>query len=310
MTPRTALGALGATGLVLALPSVLVGAATLTPDLLVQSRLPRLAAVALSGAGLALAGLLLQQLSANRFVSPDTASTVEWGSLGFLVGLVALPQAPLVLRTLLSFIAALVGTLVFLGLASRVAPRGPLLVPVLGLGLGVAVNAGTTSLAWSLDQVQSLAAWTHGDFSLVVEGRWELLWIIVPTLGAALWFSDALTVAGLGEDPARSLGLPYRLVVVFGVALAALLTASVLAVGGVIPFLGLVIPNLVTRIWGDHLRTNLPLAAAGGAVFLVACDLVGRLVVFPFEIPLGVTAGLVGAGVFLAIHLTRGGRRD
>lgn len=299
-----------AVGAVVAVPSLLVGAAALTPDLFVQSRLPRLAAVSLSGAALALAGLILQQLSANRFVSPDTASTVDWGALGFLAGLLLLPQAPLVVRTALSFAAALGGTLLFLGVAGRLGARNSVLVPVLGLALGAAVGAVTTAWAWTADLVQTLGTWTSGDFSLVVEGRWELLWIIVPTLGAAAWFSDALTVAGLGEDPARALGLPYRAVVVLGVALAALLTSAVLAVGGVLPFLGLVVPNLVTRLWGDHLRTNLPLAAAGGAVFLLVCDLAGRLMIFPFEVPLGVTAGITGAAAFLALHLRSPGRQN
>lgn len=301
MKPRTAVVGLGAALAVLGMGSLLTGVAAWGPDVLFQSRVPRLAAVVFSGAALALAGLILQQLSGNRFVSPDTASTVEWGSLGFLVGLIWFPQVPLMVRTALAFAAGLAGTLGFLALASRLPSRDAMLVPILGLALGVAVGSVSTALAWATDLVQPLAAWTGGDFSLVVEGRWEVLWVIVPAVGLAAWFSDALTVAGLGDEPARALGLPYRTVVVLGVALASLLTAAVLSVGGIFPFLGLVIPRLVTLLWGDHLRTNLPLAALSGGVFLLVCDLVGRWVVFPFELPLGVTSGLAGALVFLLV---------
>ena len=123
-------------------------------------------------------------------------------------------------------------------------------------------------------------------------------------LALALYLAaDRLTVAGLGEGAATGLGLNYRAVVDLAVAGAAVMTAVSVVVVGTLPFLGLVVPNAVSRICGDNLRRALPVVAVGGALLTVGCDVVGRLVHRPYEISLTVIMGVVGAGAFTALIL-------
>ncbi|MPN51318.1 Ferric-anguibactin transport system permease protein FatD [bioreactor metagenome] len=117
----------------------------------------------------------------------------------------------------------------------------------------------------------------------------------------AYLYAHRFTVLGMGEDMATSLGLGYAATAIVGLVLVALtVSATVIAVGA-IPFVGLVVPQLVAMRCGENLRRTLPLVALGGASLLLACDIAGRLVMYPFEVPIGLTAGAVGGVMFLAL---------
>ena len=151
--------------------------------------------------------------------------------------------------------------------------------------------------------LQQVGAWFAGSFTSVVRGRYELLFLVLIVCVAVFVIADRFTVAGLGKDVATNVGLNYGAVILTGVAMVAVATGVVTVVIGALPFLGLVVPNLVSMVRGDNLRTNLPWVVMVGVWIVIVCDLIGRTVIAPFEVPISLILGLVGAIVFLALLL-------
>lgn len=267
--------------------------------LLWASRVPRTLALICAGAATAVAGLILQMLLRNRYVEPAMVGTVEGACLGMLLTLILMPAMPVFGRMLMAFAGALAVTGLFLAILARLPLRSVLIVPLTGIILSGIVDAATSFLAYRFELQQSLAAWRLGDFAQVLTGRWELLWLAMGLTVFACLVADRFTIAGLGRDTATSLGLNHRRVMALGLVIISATSASVVVTVGVIPFLGLVVPNLISLLMGDNLRRSVPLVALCGAFLALVCDIIGRLVVFPFEIPIGVVIGMVGSAAFL-----------
>lgn len=290
----------------LSLWDILSGEATETQRLnLVASRIPRTVAVLLAGGSLALSGLLMQLLVRNRFVEPTTVGTSESAGVGILIAVMLFPAAPLWVKMVIAIITALAGTALFVRLIRALPPQAPIVtVPLVGIMLAGVIAAGTTFVAFQFDLLQSLGIWMMGDFSGVLRGRYELLWLL-GLVGVVLWlFADRFTVASLGEEQATSLGLPYKATLNLGLALVAAASAITLVVVGAIGFVGLIIPNLVSMWRGDNLRRNIGWTALAGAGFVLICDLLARIINHPYEIPVGTISGVLGGTVFLALLLT------
>ena len=279
-------------------------------EMLMVSRVPRTLALVLAGAALSVAGLIMQMLVRNRFVEPSTAGTVESASLGLLVVMLLAPGLPVILKMLVAAAFALAGTAVFLGILRRVPLRSEFIVPLIGIMLGGVIEAGTNFVAYRYDLLQSLNAYMIGDFSAILRGRYELLWISFGLTCVAYIAADRFTVAGLGQDFTTNLGLDYRKVMALGMVIVSLVTATVVVTCGVIPFLGLVVPNIVRLVIGDHLRRTLPWVALLGAALVISCDIVARLVIAPYEIPIGTIMGVIGSGLFLYFLLWRRGHGE
>lgn len=276
--------------------------------LLLASRIPRTMALVLAGTAMSVAGLIMQMLARNRFVEPSTAGTVESASLGILAVMILAPGLPVFGRMLVATLFALGGTALFLFILSRIPLRSALVVPLVGIMLGGVIGAITTFFAYRYGLLQSVAAWMTGDFSSVLRGRYELLWISFGLTIAAYITADRFTVAGMGQDFTTNLGLDYRKVVVLGLVIVSMVTAVVVTTVGVIPFLGLIIPNVVSLVMGDNARRSIPWIAVSGALLVLACDIIGRLVRYPFEIPVGVVLGVLGSGAFLYLLLRKEAR--
>jgi len=290
------------------LAAILNGTAGNDALVLLASRIPRTLAVILSGMAMAVAGMIIQMLARNRFVEPSTAGTVESAMLGMIVVTLLAPGASVVQRMLVAAAFALAGTALFLRILRAIPLRSPLLVPLVGLMLGGVIYAAATFLAYRYDLLQSLASWTIGDFSGVLRGRYELLWLTAALTAIAYLAADRFTVAGMGETFTANLGLNYRRVLSMGLTIVAMVTAIIVATVGVIPFLGLIVPNVVSLFAGDNIRRTIPWVAILGAGFVLACDIFGRVVRYPYEIPIGTTVGVLGAGLFLYL-LLRGNAR-
>ncbi len=273
--------------------------------ILFASRLPRTLALLLAGSALAVAGLILQMMARNRLVEPSTVGTMEAAALGMLVLAWLAPGASLPLRFALVSVFALGGTLIFLAVLRRIALRSALIVPLVGLVLAGVIAAAGALLAQQLDLSQSLRAWNSGDFSAVLRGRYELLWLAAGLTVVAMLAADRFTVIGLGKDFATNVGVNYGRLMLLGLLLVAMISASVVVVVGAIPFIGLVAPNLVRWLCGDQLRRSIPLVALLGAALLLSADLAGRLIIHPFEIPSSGLLAVTGCLVFLVI-LIRG----
>lgn len=274
-------------------------------EVLLASRVPRTVALMLAGAGMAVCGLIMQMLARNKFVEPATAGTAESAILGILVITFFLPDLPVVVRMIFSAACALAGTALFLAILRRVPLRSPLVVPLVGIMLGGVIGAVTAFFAYRYDLLQSLVGWTTGDFSGVIRGRYELLYLSFGLTVLAYITADRFTVAGMGEDFTANLGLNYRRVVSLGLVIVSLVTAVVVVTCGMIPFLGLVVPNVISLMMGDNMRRSLPYVAGLGAGLVLACDIVGRLVIHPFEIPIGTMMGIIGSVVFLYLLLRK-----
>ncbi|HHS0765780.1 TPA: ABC transporter permease [Neisseria meningitidis] len=272
------------------------------------SRLPRTFAIVLTGASMAVAGMIMQILMRNRFVEPSMAGAGQSAALGLLLMSLLLPAAPLPVKmsvAAVAAVAALIGMLVFMLLIRRLPPTAQLMVPLVGIIFGGVVEAVATFIAYENEMLQMLGVWQQGDFSSVLLGRYELLWITGGLAVFAYLIADRLTILGLGETVSVNLGLNRTAVLWSGLIIVALITSLVIVTVGNIPFIGLVVPNIISRLIGDRLRQSLPAVALLGASLVLLCDIIGRVIVFPFEIPVSTVFGVLGTALFLWLLLRK-----
>ncbi|WP_240471067.1 ABC transporter permease [Leucobacter chironomi] len=273
------------------------------PEMFWITRVPRTIALVLAGAAMATSGLVMQMLTQNRFVDATTSGTTEWAALGLLLAALLLPGIGLVGKMVIASGFAFVGAMLFMLILRRVVIRTTLVVPLIGIMLGAIVSSLTTFLAAQFNLLQMLGTWFMGSFTAVVRGRYEVLWVVAVVTILVFLMADRITVAGLGKDVATSVGVRYEAILIGGTALVAVAAGVTTVVVGFLPLLGLVVPNMVSMIRGDNVRSNLPWVCLGGIALVVACDIVGRLIIMPFEIPVSMVLGLVGAAVFVALLL-------
>ncbi|MBD7937392.1 MULTISPECIES: ABC transporter permease [Cytobacillus] len=302
--------------IVLSFISLFIGAIDIKPmDLLdwesdetqifLISRVPRLIAIILAGAGMSIAGLIMQSLSRNKFVSPTTAGTLDAAKLGIMISMLFFTNVTYTQQVLFSFAFALVGTMVFMQILDRIKFKDVIFVPLIGIMYGNILSSVTTFFAYEADVLQNISSWLMGSFTLVISGRYELLYVSIPVFILAYLYANKFTVAGMGEEFAKNLGLSYKWVLNIGLILVAIIATTVVLTVGVIPFLGLIVPNIVSLYMGDNLRKTIPHTALLGVVFLLICDIIGRIVIHPYEIPVNVTVAVIGSVIFL-IMLFRG----
>ncbi|MER7047148.1 ABC transporter permease [Streptomyces jumonjinensis] len=272
------------------------------------SRVPRTLALVLAAAAMAVSGVIMQMLVQNRFVEPTTTGTSEWAALGVLLLTLLVPGASPLLKMGAASAFAFAGALVFLVVLGRIGLKSQVIVPIVGIMLGALVSAATLYIASSTNLLQMLATWRSGGFSSVVRGNYEPLWVVGAIVVGLYLLADRFTIAGLGRSTATSLGLPYRRIMFIGLIMVALAAGVTTVVVGFIPFLGLIVPNLVSMARGDDVRGNLPWVVLSSVALMIACDLVGRLIVFPLEIPATVVLGAFGAVVFVAMILRQRGK--
>ncbi len=263
------------------------------------SRIPRLITILIAGASLSISGLIMQKLSQNPFVSPTTAGTMESARLGILIAILLFAGASPIIKMALAFVFALLGTFVFMKILNHIRYKDAIFVPLIGLMFGGIIGSISTFIAYKYDLIQTLASWLIGDFSMVMEGRYELIYISIPLMIIAYLYAHQFSIAGMGQDFAKNLGLKYQQIVNIGLAIVAMITASVILTVGMIPFLGLIVPNIVSLYKGDNIRVTLPFTAILGAVVVLVCDIVGRLVIYPYEIPISVMIGIIGSAIFI-----------
>ena len=272
-------------------------------EMFLITRIPRTVGLILAGAAMAMCGLVMQLLTQNRFVEPTTTGTTEWAGLGLLLVMLLFPEAPLMARMIGAVGMAFVGTMLFFFFLRRVMLSSSIIVPIVGMMIGAVVGAVSTFIALSTDMLQSMAIWFTGSFTSVLRGQYEPLWVVLIVVVAVFIAADRFTIAGLGEDVATGVGLDYRRIVLVGTALIALASGVVTVVVGNLPFLGLIVPNVVSLIRGDDLRSNLPWVALGGIALITACDIVARVINMPFEVPVSLILAMVGSVVFIALLL-------
>lgn len=302
--------------IVLSFLSVFIGVSNVSPldifsltaeqqQILLVSRLPRLASILIAGMSMSICGLIMQQLSKNKFVSPTTAGTLDSARLGVLVSMIMFTTASPLIKISISFLFALLGTFAFMKILENIKFKDAVFIPLVGLMFGNIISSISTFFAYKNDLIQNISSWMQGDFSMIMSGNYELMYVSIPILIIAFMYANKFTIAGMGEDFAKNLGLNYRQVVNLGLIIVSLVTASVVLSVGVIPFLGLIIPNIVTIYQGDHLKKSLVHTALLGAVFVLTCDVIGRIIIYPYEIPISLTVGVIGSGIFIYLLMRR-----
>ena len=278
-------------------------------QILLISRLPRLIAIIVAGVGLSISGLIMQQISKNKFVSPTTAATADFAKLGILFCIMIIPGATIMQKMIISFIFAGLGTILFMKMIKAIKIKNIIFIPLIGMMLGKIIGSITTFFAYKYDLVQNISSWMEGDMSLIMKGSYELLYLSVPMVIIAFLYANKFTIVGMGEDFAINLGVNYNFVVNVGLAIVSLICAVTIITVGNIPFLGLIIPNIISLYSGDNLKKTLYHTALLGPIFLLACDILGRFIIFPFEMSISLTVGVIGSIIFLYM-IIRGSKNE
>ena len=269
------------------------------------SRIPRLLAILCTGVGMSVAGLIMQQLCMNKFVSPTTGATISSAQFGILLALLFMPASTIWSRALFAFVCAVLGTWIFVWFIQRIQFKDVVMVPLVGIMFGNVIGGITNYLAYKYEMTQALSSWLVGHFSVVLSGNYELVWLAVPLVILAFLFANHFNIVGMGKDFSKNLGVPYNLVLFLGISVAAMITASVVVVVGSISYIGLIVPNVVAMFKGDKIRGTLVDTALFGAVFVLVCDMAARVVISPYELPIELIVGIIGSVLFVGLLLYR-----
>lgn len=264
-------------------------------------RLPRLIAVMVIGAALAVSGATLQVLLGNPLAEPGIIGISGGSSLAMVILLFCFPMLAGVFGTMLAAIAgALVFTFIIVGLAKAMKLTTARLLLV-GVALGILSSSAVTWAFYFSDNfnLRILMYWLMGSVGGVT---WQQLSVVALMLPCIIWLCSRgrdLDLLMLGEKHAQQLGLNvihlrWKLIIVI-----AILVGCSVAIGGVISFIGLVIPHLIRLTLGSENRYLLPMAALSGATLLVLADLLARISLHSAELPLGVVTTSIGAPIFI-----------
>ncbi|MDY5278392.1 iron chelate uptake ABC transporter family permease subunit [Sharpea porci] len=294
--------------LLLAMISLHVGVYDIYKDdggmkMLFLTRIPRTIALLLTGAAMSISGLVMQTLTQNKMVEPTTTGTIEWASLGLLLVSVIFPAPTITMKIIACIVFSFVGTMIFFVLLSRIRLKSSMLVPIIGMMMSAVISAFVNFLALEFQASQIVSNWFVGSFSGIQKGRYEYLFLIIIMTFLIYLYANKLAVASLGKDIAKTLGVNYNRVMLVGTAFISLTVGIVAAVIGNLPFLGLIVPNLISLIRGDHLKENLPYVALAGMATITLCDILSRILIAPFEVPVSLILGTVGCIVFMMILL-------
>lgn len=276
-------------------------------NIMFTSRFPRLICIILAGMGMSICGLIMQQISQNKFVSPTTGATIDSAQLGIVVAMIVMPNATSMQKALISFLFALAGTFIFMKFIRSLKFKDVVFIPLVGIMCGSIIGAITSFLGYKFEIMQSVNAWMQGKFSMVLRGNYELIYISIPLIIVAILYANKFTVAGMGEDFAKNLGMDYEKIVNLGLVIIALVTVSVVITAGNIPYIGLIVPNIVSLYKGDNVGENIGHTALFGAIFVLACDIISRVIIYPYEVSVGLTVGVIGSAIFLYMIFRRNG---
>lgn len=272
---------------------------------LLLSRLPRTLAIVLTATGASIAGLIMQAISRNKFISPGTSGTTDAALLGLLVGYLLLGSQPLMIKLVFAFSFALLSTIVFMVLLRRIPFKDMVYVPLVGMMYGAVIGAATTFIAHRFDALAVLGSIGVGSFTTMTSGRFELLLVIIPPLLIAYFYASQFSLISLGEDFTKNLGVNYRLIVNMGLLIVAIVSAASFVTVGPLPFVGLIIPHIVSSYYGDHLPKTMVDLGLFGASFVLLNDIISRLVIFPYEVAVSFTMGITGGIIFLVLIMKK-----
>ena len=273
-------------------------------------RLPRLCACLLAGGALAASGTIIQGVLSNALAAPSTIG-VNAGA-GLMVALCC-AVAPTVLNLvpLAAMVGAFLGVMTVLLIARRTGASKITLV-LAGVAVSSIFSAGIDAvITFVPEALTGYSDFRIGGFSGVSMARiFPALWPAALSFSASLLLHNEMDVLMLGTEQAQSLGLPAEKLRIALLGLAAVLAGSAVSVGGLVGFVGLIVPHIMRSLVGEESGPLLASSALGGAALLAACDLAGRLIFAPYEIPVGIVMALTGGPFFIWLLQRRGRLRD
>ncbi len=269
------------------------------------SRIPRTVAIIISASAMSIAGLIMQSISRNKFISPSTAGTTNAAVLGVLIGYLIFGQQTIYVRTLFAFVFSLALTGVFMMMLKKIKFKNAIYVPLIGMMYGALISAISTFIAHRYQALQFLNTIGVGGFANKAIGTYELLYLVLPAIVLAFVYATRFSIAGMGEDFAKNLGVSYQMVVTIGLLIIAIISSLTFVMVGMLPFIGLVVPNLVSYYYGDHVKKTIFDIAIFGSAFVLLNDIISRLVVYPYEVSISFTMGITGSIIFMWIIFRR-----
>ena len=183
------------------------------------------------------------------------------------------------------------------------------MLPLIGIIYSGIIGSVTEAIAYRFNLVQSMTAWTQGSFSMIQTHQYEWLFLGLIILIAVWKLSQTFTIMNLGKEASESLGISYSLLEKLALFLVALTTSVTMITVGGLPFLGVIVPNLVRKHYGDNLSQTKLIVALVGANLVLACDILCRVLIRPYELSVSLLLGIIGSVVFILL-LWRGGRKD
>ena len=270
-----------------------------TWNILWYSRLPRTVSVILAASSMSIAGLIMQAISRNKFISPSTAGTTNAAILGVLIGYLLMGEQSIIVRSLFSFAFALVSTAIFMMMLHHIKFKNVIYVPLIGMMYGALISAVATFIAHRFNALQFLNTIGIGTFANKAAGTYELLFLVLPAIIMAMLYATRFSIVGMGEDFAKNLGVSYAFVMTIGLVIISVISSLTFVMVGLLPFVGLVVPNLVSYYYGDHVKKTVIDIALFGSSFVLANDIISRLLVFPYQISISFTMGITGSIIFL-----------
>lgn len=281
-----------------------------TVEILLISRIPRTLTIILSASALSVGGLIMQSIAKNKFVSPGIIGTTQAATIGVLVAHLFFPGMALWVQFIFSFITSLVASFVFIWFLNKIQFKNEVYVPLIGMMFGALISSVSIMLAQSTNTLQFLNSIGVGSFTNKTIGTFEMIFFVVPALIMAVIYTSEFNIVSLGKDFSNNLGVNYNKVIMIGIIIVSVITASTFIVVGPLPFLGLIIPNLVSLYYGDHLKKSIFDLMILGSIFVLVCDIIARSVLYlitgyNFEVAVGFVMGIIGAVIFLYLLLRK-----
>ncbi|WP_432702353.1 FecCD family ABC transporter permease [Lysinibacillus sphaericus] len=275
------------------------------------SRIPRICAVLLVGAFLAVAGAVMQGITRNYLASPSLMGVNDGSAFVITLAIVFFPGLPNYQMILLSMLGSALGAGIVFGFGSLIRNGlSPVRLAIIGTVIGTFLSSIATAVAMYFQVSQTVSAWYNTKVHTVDN---SMLILSVPFgligLMLALFSARAITITALGDDIAIGLGQKTKAVKMVSMLAVVCLTGTAVALVGKIAFVGLVIPHITRFLVGVDYRFIIPCAAVIGAFFLALCDVLSRYVNYPFETPIGVLTALVGVPFFLYLVRKHGGEK-
>lgn len=266
-----------------------------------ESRLPRTISILLTASSMSMAGLLMQTITQNQFAAPSTVGTTEAAKLGMVLSLFVFPSASLTQKMLFAFVSSIVFTLFFLAFMTIFTVKERWMLPLIGIIYSGIIGSVTEVIAYRFNLVQSMTAWTQGSFSMIQTHQYEWLFLGLIILIAVWKLSQTFTIMNLGKETSESLGISYSLLEKLALFLVALTTSVTMITVGGLPFLGVIVPNLVRKRYGDNLSQTKLMVALVGANLVLACDILSRVLIRPYELSVSLLLGIIGSLVFILL---------